>query len=178
MVDKPKIDCNSSVARDFALRQRGRRYQTMSWPPLWLAATHWFLRLESANECEEPHHWELRVRDCDLRARWHTHARESIRGLFSVAKSVSLPPTTTTTFTHDNYTLPKLIISPDLSFWGRRRRGSYLDIGEDAPHSTPLGNFGFVLTVTYECLMNDWVMSKISVVGLEDWDLWLERILV
>ena len=46
----------------------------------------------------------------------------------------------------------------------------HIDADEEAPRSTRLN------IDSHFWMLEDWVLSKINVVGLEDWDFWLERI--
>ena len=52
--------------------------------------------------------------------------------------------------------------------WGRQQ----IDVDEETPRSTRLN------VDSHFWMLEDWVLSKINVVGLEDWNFWLERIFV
>ena len=52
--------------------------------------------------------------------------------------------------------------------WGLQQ----IDVDEETPRSTRLN------VDSHFWMLEDWVLSKINVVGLEDWNFWLERIFV
>ena len=85
--------------------------------------------------------------------------------------------THTHTFHHFS-TFMKLRISPGIHLFGVKETWfiswglQQIDVDEETPRSTRLN------VDSHFWMLEDWVLSKINVVGLEDWNFWLERIFV
>ena len=91
------------------------------------------------------------------------------------------PRTYTYTHTHFITSAPsamKLRISPGIHLFGVKETWfiswglQQIDVDEETPRSTRLN------VDSHFWMLEDWVLSKINVVGLEDWNFWLERIFV
>ena len=86
------------------------------------------------------------------------------------------PRTHTHTFHFSNFM--KLRISPGIHLFGVKETWFItwgllqIDVDEETPRSTRLN------IDSHFWMLEDWVLSKINVVGLEDWNFWLERIFV
>ena len=79
---------------------------------------------------------------------------------------------------HHFSTFMKLRISPGIHLFGVKETWfiswglQQIDVDEETPRSTRLN------VDSHFWMLEDWVLSKINVVGLEDWNFWLERIFV